>query len=270
MIYAPINDGRLEAIDAETGKVVWESRVAYPQDGYTLTMAPRVAKDKVIIGASGGEFPVRGFFDAYDAKTGRRAWRFYTVPGDPSKPFENEAMRKAAATWDGEYWKMGGGAPVWDGMAYDPEADLIYVGTGNAGPWPGDVRQQKGKDNLYVCSILAVHPDTGKLAWYYQMVPGDIWDFDSVQQIMLADLTIRGRRRKVLMQANKDGFYYVSLRKRSTVIIPKSPLPPDRAARTTGPRCRSIRTQVWSTFRPPPPAVSASSRIRISHTKKAR
>ena len=209
MIYAPINDGRLEAIDAETGKVVWESRVAYPQDGYTLTMAPRVAKGKVIIGASGGEFPVRGFFDAYDAKTGRRAWRFYTVPGDPSKPFENDAMRKAAATWDGEYWKMGGGAPVWDGMAYDPEADLIYVGTGNAGPWPGDIRQQKGKDNLYVCSILAVHPDTGKLEWYYQMVPGDIWDFDSVQQIMLADLTVRGRRRKVLMQANKDGFYYV-------------------------------------------------------------
>lgn len=209
MIIAPINDGRLEALDATTGKVIWEARVAYPQDGYTLTMAPRVAKGKVIIGASGGEFPVRGFFDAYDAKTGQRAWRFYTVPGDPSKPFENEALRKAAATWSGDFWKLGGGAPVWDGIAYDPEADLIYVGTGNAGPWPADVRKQEGKDNLYVCSVLAVKPETGKLEWYFQMVPGDDWDFDSVQQLLLADLTVHGRRRKVIMQANKNGFYYV-------------------------------------------------------------
>ena len=209
MIIAPVNDGRLEALNAETGKPVWEARVAYPQDGYTVTMAPRIAKGKVIIGVAGGEFPVRGFFDAYDAKTGQRAWRFYTVPGDPSKPFENDAMRKAAATWDADWWKLGGGATVWDGIAYDPEADLVYVGTGNAGPWPEDVRKQKGKDNLYVCSVLAVKPETGKLEWYFQMVPGDSWDFDSVQQLMLADLTIKGRTRKVIMQANKNGFYYV-------------------------------------------------------------
>jgi PQQ-dependent dehydrogenase (methanol/ethanol family) len=176
---------------------------------YTLTMAPRIAKGKVIIGVSGAEYPVRGFFAAYDANTGQFAWRFYTVPGDPSKPFESPAMKKAAETWSGEWWKMGGGATVWDAMAYDPEADLIYVGTGNGGPWPEELRQSKGKDNLFVCSILAVKPDTGELKWYYQVVPGDSWDFDSVQQLMLADITLNGRSRKVLMQANKNGFYYV-------------------------------------------------------------
>jgi quinohemoprotein ethanol dehydrogenase len=209
LIIAPVIDGRLEALDAETGKPVWESRVSYPQDNYTITMAPRIAKGKVIIGVSGSEYPVRGFFAAFDAMTGRFAWKFYTVPGDPSKPFENAAMRKAAETWSPEAWKMGGGATVWDGMAYDPEADLIYVGTGNAGPWPEQLRKSKGKDNLYACSVLAVRPDTGELKWYFQMVPGDSWDYDSVQQLMLADLTIQGRQRKVLMQANKNGFYYV-------------------------------------------------------------
>jgi len=208
-IIAPVIDGRLEALDAETGKVIWESRVAFPQDNYTITVAPRIAKGKVIIGVSGSEYPVRGFFDAYDANTGRHAWRFYTVPGDPSKPFENAAMKKAADTWSADWWKLGGGATVWDGMAYDPEADLIYVGTGNGGPWPEELRKSKGKDNLYICSVLAVKPDTGELKWYFQMVPGDSWDYDSVQQLMLADLTIKGQSRKVIMQANKDGFYYV-------------------------------------------------------------
>ena len=208
-IIAPVIDGRLEALDAETGKPVWEARVAFPQDNYTITMAPRIAKGKVIIGVSGAEFPVRGFFAAYDANTGQFAWRFYTIPGDPSKPFENPALKKAAETWSGDWWKMGGGGTVWDGMAYDPEADLIYVGTGNGGPWPEELRQSKGKDNLFVASILAVKPETGDLKWYYQPVPGDSWDYDSVQGFILADLTINGRQRKVLMQANKDGFYYV-------------------------------------------------------------
>ncbi len=208
-IIAPIVDGRLQALDAETGKPVWEARVAYPHDNYSITMAPRIAKGKVIIGVSGSEYPVRGFFDAYDAETGRRAWRFYTVPGDPSKGFENPALAMAAKTWEGDWWKLGGGATVWDGMAYDPEADLVYIGTGNGGPWPEELRKSKGKDNLFVCSILAVKPETGELKWYFQPVPGDSWDYDSVQQIMLADVTIRGQQRKVLMQANKDGFYYV-------------------------------------------------------------
>jgi quinohemoprotein ethanol dehydrogenase len=214
MIIAPIIDGRLEALDAGTGKVLWETRVAFPQDDYTLTMAPRIAKGKVIIGASGGEYAVRGFFDAYDSMTGRRLWRFYTVPGDPTKPFENPALKKAAPTWSGDWWKRGGGATVWDGMAYDPDLDLIYVGTGNGAPWPESLRSlgakpNENKDNLYVCSILAVRPDTGELAWYFQPVPGDSWDYDSTQQLTLANLVMNGKPRKVIMQASKNGFFYV-------------------------------------------------------------
>jgi len=209
MIFAPVIDGRLEALDAATGKPVWEARLAYPQDWYSVTMAPRVANGKVIIGAAGGDHPTRGFFDAYDAATGRRAWRFYTVPGDPSKEYESDAMRAAAKTWGGDFYKMGGGGSVWDGMAYDPEADLIYVGTGNAEPWVQKFRGAKDMDNLYTCSILAVNVSTGLLKWHYQVVPNDNWDFDSVQHLMLADLTINGRQRKVIMQAPKDGFFYV-------------------------------------------------------------
>ena len=208
-IIVPVLDGRLQALDAETGKPVWEARVGYHQENYTLTMAPRIAKGKVIIGVAGGEFPTRGYFDAYDANTGKFAWRFYTVPGDPSKPFESPAMKKAAETWDGDWWKFGGGGSVWDSIAYDPDTDLIYVGTGNGGPWPEELRQSKGKDNLYVCSIVAVKADTGELKWYYQNTPGDSWDYDSVQGFVLADMTINGRPRKVIMQANKNGFYYV-------------------------------------------------------------
>jgi quinohemoprotein ethanol dehydrogenase len=208
-IIAPVIDGRLEGLDAETGKPLWEARVAFPQENYTITMAPRIAKGKVIVGVSGAEYPVRGFFSAFDANTGQFAWRFYTIPGDPSKPFENPALKKAADTWSGDWWKLGGGGTVWDGVAYDPEADLVYVGTGNGGPWPEELRKSKGKDNLYVCSILAVKPDTGELKWYYQNTPGDSWDFDSVQGLLLADVTINGRPRKVIMQANKNGFYYV-------------------------------------------------------------
>lgn len=209
MIIAPAIDGRLIALDAGTGKVQWEARVAYPQDHYTLTMAPRIARGRVIVGVSGGDRPSRGFFAAFDAATGRQAWRFYTVPGDPSKPFENAAMQAAAATWDGEWWKLGGGGAVWDGFAYDAEADLIYVGTGNAEPWAQPLRTSTPRDNLYVCSILAVSPSTGELKWHYQVVPGDVWDFDSVQHLILADLTINGRPRKVIMQANKNAFFYV-------------------------------------------------------------
>src|SRR5204863_8042718 len=209
MIIAPAIDGRLFALNALTGKPVWESRVAYPQDQYTLTMAPRVAGGKVIIGVSGGDKPTRGQFVAVDAQTGQFAWRFYTVPGDPSKPYENQAMRTAAKTWGGEFYKNGGGGAVWDGFAYDPEANLVYVGTGNAEPRVQKFRGAQNGDNLYTCSILAVDLTTGQLKWHYQTVPNDNWDYDSVQQLMLLDLNINGRTRKVITQASKNGFFYV-------------------------------------------------------------
>lgn len=211
-VYVPVNDGRLLALDADTGKPVWETRVSYTQDEQTLTIAPRIAKGKVIVGTAGGDRPTRGFFAAYDADTGRQVWKFYTVPGDPARGFESEAMRKAAATWEGAWWKLGGGGSVWDGISYDPESGLVYVGTGNAEPWPSALRTKDtstGRDNLYVASIVAVNVDTGVLKWHYQMVPGDEWDYDSVQQMILADLSLNGRTRKVIMQANKNGFFYV-------------------------------------------------------------
>jgi quinohemoprotein ethanol dehydrogenase len=210
MIIAPAIDGRLFALDAITGKPVWETRVAYPQHGYYMTMAPRIAGGKVIIGVSGGDSgETRGFFDAYDATTGQRSWRFYTVPGDPSQPYENEAMRAAAKTWGGDFYTRGGGGAVWDGFAYDPDANLVYVGTGNAEPWVQKFRGARDLDNLYTCSVLAVDLTTGKLKWHFQTVPNDNWDFDSVQQLMLLDLQIDGRTRKVVTQAAKNGFFYV-------------------------------------------------------------
>ncbi len=210
LLIAPCLDGRLIALNARTGKPVWEARVAYTQDGHYLTMAPRIAGGRVIVGVSGGDSGEnRGYFDAYDAMTGQRAWRFYTVPGDPKLPYENEAMRVAAKTWGGDFYKKGGGGAVWDGFAYDPEANLVYVGTGNAEPWVQKFRGAQNVDNLYTCSILAVDLTTGQLKWYFQTVPNDNWDFDSVQQLMLLDLTIEGRRRRVLTQAAKNGFFYV-------------------------------------------------------------
>ena len=209
MILAPSIDGRLFALNALTGKPVWETRVAYGQDGYYLTMAPRIAGGKVIVGVSGGDKgETRGYFDAYDAATGQRSWRFYTVPGDPLQPYENEALRAAAKTWGGDFYKKGGGGAIWDAFAYDSDANLVYVGTGNAEPWTQKFRGAQNVDNLYTCSILAVDLTTGQLKWYFQTVPNDNWDFDSVQQLMLLDLTIEGRPRKVLTQAAKNGFFY--------------------------------------------------------------
>jgi quinohemoprotein ethanol dehydrogenase len=209
MIIAAINDGRLEALDAITGKPLWESRVAYPQDLYTLTMAPRIAGGKVIIGASGGDKPTRGFFAAFHAATGHQAWKFYTVPGNPESPPENDAMKAALKTWGGDFWTKGGGGAVWDGFAYDPDANLIYAGTGNAEPWVQKFRGAQGLDNLYTCSILAVDLASGQLKWHFQTTPNDNWDFDSVQQLMLLDLNINGKPRRVITQASKNGFFWV-------------------------------------------------------------
>ena len=208
-VFVGTIDGRLVKLDAETGEVVWDVSTIDRTKPYTITGAPRVVKGKVIIGNGGAEYGVRGYVSAYDADSGELAWRFYTVPGDPSKPFEHSELEMAAETWTGEWWKVGGGGTVWDSMAFDPELDLLYVGTGNGSPWARKLRSPGGGDNLFLCSILALDPDNGRLVWYYQTTPADNWDYTSVQHIMLADLEIDGRERKVLMQAPKNGFFYV-------------------------------------------------------------
>jgi len=208
-VYVPVMDGRLVAVDATSGREVWSVQTTPTDQPYTVTMAPRVAKGKVFIGNAGGEYPVRGFVTAYDAETGKQVWRFFTIPGDPKKAFETKTMEMAAKTWSGEWYKYGGGGTVWDGMSYDPDSNLLYFGTGNGGPWPSEVRQSRGLDNLFVCSIIAVDADTGDYKWHYQTVPEDSWDFDSVQQLTLADIRIKGQTRKVLMQANKSGMFLV-------------------------------------------------------------
>lgn len=208
-VYVGTLDARLIALDASTGKPVWQVRTADPEKRYTITGAPRVVKGKVIIGNGGAEMGVRGYVSAYDAETGKLVWRFYTVPGDPSKPFENSIMEKAAKTWSGEWWKNGGGGTVWDGITYDPQLDLLYIGVGNAGPWAGKVRSPQGGDNLLTCSIVALRPETGEYVWHYQEDPGDEWDFDSSEQMILTDLKIGGQIHHVLLHAPKNGFFYV-------------------------------------------------------------
>ena len=210
LVFVGLLDGRLVALDADKGTPVWDVQTSVDlKESYSITGAPRVVKGKVIIGNGGAENAVRGYVSAYDAATGRLAWRFFTVPGDPSKPFEHPELATAAKTWTGEWWKYGGGGTAWDAMAYDPEADLLYVGTGNGGPWDRNFRSPQGGDNLFVASILAIRPDTGRLAWHFQQVPGDQWDYTTTQPMSLADLRIGGRVRKVILQAPKNGFFYV-------------------------------------------------------------
>jgi alcohol dehydrogenase (cytochrome c)/quinohemoprotein ethanol dehydrogenase len=205
-IYSGTLDGRLIALDAATGKLAWEV-MTVPEGGrYTITGAPRVVKGMVLIGNGGAENGMRGYVTAYDADTGKQVWRFYTVPGDPSKPFENPALEKAAKTWKGEWWTLGGGGPVWDAIVYDPALDLIYIGVGNGAPWN---RAKIGGDALYLSSIVALKADTGDYVWHYQTTPHDEWDFDSCSPLVLAELPIGGTQRAVIMQAPKNGFFYV-------------------------------------------------------------
>lgn len=208
-VYFGTIDGRLIAVDAATGELAWEVQTTDPLKPYSITGAPRVVKDKVIIGNSGAEFGVRGYVTAYDAATGEESWRFYIVPGNPADGFESPAMEMAAKTWNGEWWIGGGGGTAWDSFSFDPELNLLYIGTGNGAPWSRDLRSPGGGDNLFLCSIVAVNPDTGEYVWHYQTVPGENWDYNSVQQMTLTELTIDGKKRKVLMQAAKNGFFYV-------------------------------------------------------------
>ena len=208
-IFVGTLDGRLVSINAATGKKKWEVLTVSHDRSYTITGAPRVMDGKVMIGNSGAEFGVRGYVTAYDAMTGKKIWRFYTVPGNPANGFEHPEMKEAAKTWNGEWWKYGGGGTAWDAFAYDPKLKLIYVGTGNGSVWNREIRSPGGGDNLYLSSILAIHAETGKLKWHYQTTPGDSWDFTAVQQIILTQLEIKGKKREVLMQAPKNGFFYV-------------------------------------------------------------
>ena len=221
-IYVATFDGRLIAVDAKTGKDVWSVVTVDRTKPYTITGAPRVFKGKVVIGNSGAEYGVRGYISAYDAETGKMVWRFYTVPGNPAEPFESKAMEMAAKTWAGEWWKEGGGGTVWDAISYDPELNLVYFGVGNGLEWPRARRSADKGDNLFLSSIVALNADTGAYVWHYQATPGEEWDFDAVQQLMLADLELGGKRRQVLMQANKNGFFYVLDRRTGQFISAKT------------------------------------------------
>jgi len=211
-VFVASYDGRLIALDAATGAKLWEKDTIIDRKfSYTITGAPRVFKGKVIIGNGGAEYGVRGYITAYDASTGAQKWRWFTVPGDPGKPFEDASMAKAAKTWDpaGKYWEGGGGGTAWDTLTFDPDLNLMYVGTGNGSPWARAKRSPAGGDNLYLASIVALNPDTGKYVWHYQETPGDNWDFTSTQPMILADLKIEGQPRKVILHAPKNGFFFV-------------------------------------------------------------
>jgi len=208
-IYVGATDGRVIALDASKGTVVWSTRSFPLEDHKALTGAPRVFDGKLFIGHGGAEFRTRGYVDAFDARTGKQLWRFYTVPGDPSDGFENPAMEMAAKTWHGEWWKVGGGGTVWNAITYDPELNLVYIGVGNGDPWNRELRSAGAGDNLFLCAIVALRADTGEYVWHYQMNPGEEWDYKATADIVLADLTIGGVPRKVLMQAPTNGFYYV-------------------------------------------------------------
>jgi len=202
-------DAHLLALDMKTGNVVWDATLGDYQTGYASTLAPLVVKDKVIVGVAGGEYGIRGFIDAYDARTGKQAWRFYTIPG-PGEPGFN--------SWAGESWKIGG-TGVWVTGAYDAEQNAIFFGTGNPGP---DYHSgSREGDNLYSCSLVVLDADTGKLKWHYQFTPHDVHDYDSTEVPILADLTINGQPRKTVMFANRNGFYYTLDRVTGRVIVAK-------------------------------------------------
>ncbi len=203
-------DGRLVSVDAATGTKNWETMTIPENSKYSITGAVRIMDGKAVIGNGGAEFEARGFVTAYDAMTGKKVWRFYTVPGDPSKGFEHPDLAAVAKTWSGEWWKNGGGGgTAWDAITYDPELNTIYVGVGNGTHWDREIRSPGGGDNLYLSSIVALNADDGAYKWHYQTTPGDTWDYTATQPLTMAELVINGVERKVIMQAPKNGFFYV-------------------------------------------------------------
>lgn len=209
-VYTATVDGRLIAIDAATGKEVWNTLTVDPRKALFITGAPKAMNGKIVIGNGGTEWgPSRGYASAYDAETGEQAWRFWVVPGNPADGFENPAMEMAAKTWTGEWWEHGGGGNIWHGITYDPEFNTVYFGTGNGSPWNPKVRSPGGGDNLFLCSIVAVDADTGEYKWHYQTTPGEAWDYNSSMDIVLIDLPHGGQTIKAIIHAPKNGFFYV-------------------------------------------------------------
>src|SRR5688572_25692587 len=221
-VFVGTIDGRLVAIEAATGRELWDVVTIDRSMPYTITGAPRVVKGKVLIGNGGAELGVRGYVSAYDAATGELDWRFYTVPGNPAAGFENPILEKAAKTWSGEWWTLGGGGTVWDSMSYDPTLDLLYIGVGNGSPWNHTHRSQGKGYNLFLASIVALDPDDGSYKWHYQSSPGETWDHTATQQMVVADLTIEGAKRRVIMQVPKNGFFYVLDAKTGQLISAKN------------------------------------------------
>ncbi|TAJ95287.1 MAG: PQQ-dependent dehydrogenase, methanol/ethanol family [Gammaproteobacteria bacterium] len=202
-------DGRLIAVKAKTGEKVWEVQVTDRELWLSITGAPRIADGRIFIGEAGSEFHQRGYMAAYDADNGKELWRWWVVPGNPALGFEQPELESAAKTWNGEWWKTGGGGAPWDAITYDPVTNLVYVGTGNGAPWPAEIRSPGGGDNLFTASIVALDAKTGKYRWHYQATPADSFDFDNTQSIITADLVINGEKKHVLMQAPKNGVFYV-------------------------------------------------------------
>jgi quinohemoprotein ethanol dehydrogenase len=221
-IFTATWEGRLIALDAKTGQQLWSALTIEPDKKMSITGAPKAFAGKVLIGNGGSEAaPNRGYVTAYHANTGQLAWRFYIVPGNPADGFENEAMKMAATTWTGEWWKHGGGGNAWHGFTYDAELHTLYIGTGNGGPWNQKVRSENGGDNLFLSSIVALDPDTGAYKWHYQTTPGDCWDFNSNMDIVLATIPVGGRPTKVILHAPKNGFFYVINRETGKLISAK-------------------------------------------------
>ena len=203
-------DGRLISVDAATGSKNWEVQTTPPNSSYSITGAVRIIDGKAIIGNGGAELTARGFVTAYNAETGKKVWRFYTVPGDPSKGFEHPDLEEAAKTWNGEWWNNGGGGgTVWDAITYDPDLKTVYIGVGNGTHWNREIRSPGGGDNLYLSSIVALNVADGSYKWHYQTTPGDTWDYTATQPLTMATLEIDGQQREVIMQAPKNGFFYV-------------------------------------------------------------